>query len=298
MRRVRAEALRRKGVVCCLLLFAICYLLFVSCTRSNNSAQLAYSGAYPSAILQTGEYPIWFQLTESGPVHIESIEDAIHSAAFVPWPFALHVRFYHENNDELVMAINRDGFVKIVPQELDLVLYHFSGGALWKQYTVGGFFNYNDHDIALLYLDNRFLNSGAPIPNPRTWSFNMDSNSVFSLGIPALELYPAGEGWDTDTLRQSSDGNWYYRVSKLNALQPEIFYLRTENLAQAGIVISVEDFFSSAPWKEAVEHLSLPPLPEGFVYTGLARVGDSLFASWEEQEAFNIGAAGFMLIKE
>ena len=286
--------------VLCVLSLGFCFFSNISCYRSDNksnSSQFVNKGALPSAILQTGEHPIWFQLTENGPVHIESIEDAIHSAAFIPWPFALHVRFYHEKNDELVMAINRDGFVKISPQDTGLALYHFSGGTLWKQYTVGGFFNYNDHDIALLYLDNRFLNSDAPIPNPRTWSFNMESNSIIPLGIPALELYPASEGWNTDTLRQSSDGNWYYRVSKLNTLQPEIFYLRTENLAQAGIVISVEDFFSSAPQKEAIEHPSLPPLPEGFVYTALARVGDSLFACWEEQESFNIGAAGFLLIK-
>jgi len=38
-------------------------------------------------------------------------------------------------------------------------------------------------------------------------------------------------------------------------------------------------------------------LPEGFIYTGAGRVGDSLFASWEEQEHYNVGAAGFMVIK-
>jgi hypothetical protein len=41
----------------------------------------------------------------------------------------------------------------------------------------------------------------------------------------------------------------------------------------------------------------LPVLPEGFVYTGLAWAGDTLFAAWEEQEDYNIGAAGFMAIK-
>ncbi|MDR0602259.1 MAG: hypothetical protein LBG42_07740 [Treponema sp.] len=42
---------------------------------------------------------------------------------------------------------------------------------------------------------------------------------------------------------------------------------------------------------------SLPPLPEGFVYTGAGMDGDTLFASWEEQQDYNIGAAGFMAVR-
>jgi len=43
--------------------------------------------------------------------------------------------------------------------------------------------------------------------------------------------------------------------------------------------------------------LALPPLPEGFCYTGIAPVGDALIASWEEQEEAAIAAAGFMVIQ-
>jgi len=42
---------------------------------------------------------------------------------------------------------------------------------------------------------------------------------------------------------------------------------------------------------------SLPPLPQGFVYTGIAAVGDSVVALWEEQDGAGIGAAGFMLFR-
>jgi hypothetical protein len=46
-----------------------------------------------------------------------------------------------------------------------------------------------------------------------------------------------------------------------------------------------------------INHFSLPPLPEGFVYTGIGLCGDTVFASWEEQDEYSIGAAGFMVIK-
>jgi hypothetical protein len=40
----------------------------------------------------------------------------------------------------------------------------------------------------------------------------------------------------------------------------------------------------------------LPPLQEGFVYTGVVPLGNILVASWEEQQGFSVGAAGFMVI--
>jgi hypothetical protein len=42
----------------------------------------------------------------------------------------------------------------------------------------------------------------------------------------------------------------------------------------------------------------LPSLPENFAYTHIARLGDLIIASWEEQQDYNIGAAGFMVIRE
>ena len=41
---------------------------------------------------------------------------------------------------------------------------------------------------------------------------------------------------------------------------------------------------------------SLPALPEGFVYTGVALLGNILIAAWEEQQEAGIGAAGFMTL--
>ncbi|MDR1838150.1 MAG: hypothetical protein LBQ93_00990 [Treponema sp.] len=255
--------------------------------------------ARPMAILQTGEQPLWFQLTEGGPVLLESIEDAIFSAALVPWPLALHIRFFHEREGELVMAINRDGFIKLAPfvgKTEGLAMYRF-GHNFWRQYTVGGFVFYDDKPAALLYLDNRFLDSSAPIPVLRTWTFEMDSNMPFPLEIPALEFFPVEEGWSADTLRLGYNGFWYYRVRKSGSL-PEIRMLRTDDLSRAGEEISTEEFFNSAPRTTETFYASLlPPLPEGFFYTGTGIIGDSLFASWEEQADYNIGAAGFMVIK-
>jgi hypothetical protein len=41
---------------------------------------------------------------------------------------------------------------------------------------------------------------------------------------------------------------------------------------------------------------SLPGLPDSYGYTGLALLGESLIALWEEQDGLSVGAAGFMVL--
>jgi hypothetical protein len=288
------------------LLFAVLFIFLASsCEREKEKTQpdsvpVAHNGARPSAVLQTGNNPLWFRLTEEGPLLLESIEDAALSAAFVPWPLALHVRFLSEKDGEITLVINRDGFIKLVPYKgaiEGITLFRFSGGEYWRQYTTGGFVSFNGTPAARLDLDSHFLSSGSPPPLLRTWTFNMQSNMPFPLSVSALEFFPAEEGWEADTLRYGSDGLIYYRVLKRNDAKPEVKMFNTKDLAKAGKEISSDDFFNSTPHREGKIKPMLPDLPEGFFYTETGRVGDSLFASWEEQEDYNIGAAGFVIFK-
>ena len=293
-----------RKLVIVLLLF--CFVL--SCVRNSEEkpasapapVSVVRPAARPLAILQTGKQPLWFQLTEDGPVHIESIEDAMETSAFIPWPLALHVRFFLERGEEILMVVNRDGFMKLAPyydNVTGIAVYRFTGGEFWRQYTVGGFVFYDDKPAAILYLDDRFLDSAYPLPKPRAWTFNMDSNTPFPLDIPALQPFPVEEGWSVDTLRPGGDGLFYYRAAKKSGPGQAIRTFRTADLAQTGEEISVNVFYNSASHATEISNPSLPPLPEGFFYTGVGQVGDSLFASWEEQEDFSIGAAGFMVMK-
>jgi len=282
-----------------IVLFVI--LLLPSCTRKKqDSNTIMWYGAYPMAILQPGKNPLWFQLTENGPIQIETIEDAAFSSALIPWPLTNHIRFLHETDNGVVMVVNRDGFLKLAPvsgNTQGIAIYRFSGGDYWRQYTAGGFIYYEGNPTALLYLDERFLSSDAPLPKQRTWSFNMNSNVPFPVNIPFFAAFPSEEGWDIDTLRLAGDGLIYYRAAKRESSSPLVRMFRTADFEQAGKEISVDVFFGSAPKETVFSHPSLPPLPEGFVYTGIGKVSGSIFASWEEQEEFSIGAAGFVVVK-
>jgi len=285
------------------LIIGLFVFILLSCTRSKpveESNTIVWYGAYPMAILQPGRYPLWFQLTEEGPVQIETIEDAAFSVELVPWPLAPHIRFLHETDNGVVMVVNRDGFLRLGPvsgNQQDIAIYRFSGGEYWRRYTTGGFIYYEGNPTALLYLDERFLSSDAPLPKQRTWSINMNSNIPFPVDIPFFALFPSEDGWDIDTLRLAGDGLIYYRAAKRTGSSAIVRMYRTADFEQAGKEISVDVFFGSAPKETVFSHTSLPPLPEGFVYTGIGKVSGSLFASWEEQADFSIGAAGFVVVK-
>ncbi|WP_304223420.1 hypothetical protein [Gracilinema caldarium] len=48
--------------------------------------------------------------------------------------------------------------------------------------------------------------------------------------------------------------------------------------------------------RSKIEAFELPSLPEGFAYTGVVLINRWLIASWEEQESFAVGAAGFLVL--
>ncbi|MCL2213695.1 MAG: hypothetical protein FWC06_00665 [Treponema sp.] len=305
--------IKKPFVLLCAPLWLILFLLGIAACERKNAENIpvqslvTWSGAYPAAILQTGEYPLWFQLTENGPVHIAFAEEALFSRDLVPWPYALHIRYMEERDGGIVMAVNRYGFLKLGPENASLgsglPLYCFYGGNYWSEYTVGGLVFYEGEPAALVYPDDRFLDSASTLLNGKSpvsviWSFNMNSNVPYPLDIPALQFFPQDDGWAIDTLRQGSDGFFHYRAVKRNDPFPEIRTLRTANLSQAGEETSIEIFYDSFPRDSGITvNPRLPELPEGFAYTGTGYASDSLFASWEEQIDYSIGAAGFVIIK-
>jgi hypothetical protein len=336
----------------------------------------------PLAVLQAGEYPLWFQFTDDGPVLIETIEDACFSAAFIPWPLARHIRFILTKGYETMMAVNRDGIICLSlwqggkAGDNGIGIYRFAGGEYWQSYTTGAFFLSGEdrRPLALLYLDDRFVDSDQPVPQARLWTFDSQAAAPYTMPMPALDAFPPEEGWNIDALRRGPDSYWYFRASRKTEARPELLMFRAGDFTMPGEKVSLGAFQNSAlpePASAAPEALrkmlgivfaesgysaavvvspefqyarsfatvpesaapdngaiagffsgafflavsangeafyieagavsarrfSLPSLPEGFVYTGICMIADTVFASWEEQEGYSIGAAGFMAIK-
>jgi hypothetical protein len=213
----------------------------------------------------------------------------------------------------LYIAVNQDSLLVAAlqgPAPLeggspeDIGLYRISGTTAatgyWESYTVGNLFLYDDKPSVFFYRDDRFADPAPLAPAPPVLSLGSFAGlplNLRGLDIPALAAFPLVEGWEPDILRSGADGRWYFRVFREKNGGRETRYFRSESISLPAEEISAGTYRNSQALVEEGADSGLPPLPENFVYSHVARLGDLVFASWEEQEDYNIGAAGFMVFK-
>ena len=354
----------------------------LSCTENKaGQAQAPVTAEVaPEAVLQAGEYPLWFKFSGSGPQLIDNIEEAMFSAAFIPWPHAPHARFMLPQAGGLFMAVNRDGIIRFSPVRQGGTdgtgMYRVSNGSFRQSYTVGAFVKPEAQSVpvALLYSDEWFTQEDLPPPLQRLWTFSPTSPAPVPLSLAALGAFAPEDGWNIDELRLAANGGWYFRAARRES--ENLLMLRTDSLESEGNQVSLGEFQNSArpqplsqapeplktalaavfaqsgygtasvispdfqsyrlfsddvngsgeaqeetmsaffmqdgfllavttdgesffvkPGNPGIRRFSLPALPEGFVYTGTGMAGDTVIATWEEQNGFSIGAAGFTVLK-
>jgi hypothetical protein len=93
-------------------------------------------------------------------------------------------------DDRLTMAVNREGFLALMPWHRTgieddpdtsikdagikdsggLALYRIADAVYWKNYTLGSFFLYEGNPAALLYRDDFFIESTVDPPAPRVFA--------------------------------------------------------------------------------------------------------------------------------
>jgi hypothetical protein len=171
--------------------------------------------------------------------------------------------------DTLVMAVNREGFLWILPRKdsadvKDAVALYRAADDSWSGYTAASPFFFEGIPAALLYRDD-FFTEPAPVP-PLPPVRGLIDGGVRGLEIPALAPF-SGSGEDVDLLRQGGDGFWYYRAGQKGGAGTERRYFRTADLAVPGEASSSEAFIRALrprPFREAPELLRrvLDRIPE------------------------------------
>ncbi|MDR2029605.1 MAG: hypothetical protein LBP93_08730 [Treponema sp.] len=230
-------------------------------------------GIPPLAIIQAGEFPLWFELGAEGPAQIPSPAEASLSP-FAPWPLSRHVGGLLLREQRLIAGVNREGFLVSIPWEGDagperhagrIALYRISD-PYWNDYSLDTLFFVEGKAAALLYRDDFFVEPPETAPSPRVMALEKGKPRPEGLEVPAFSGLPAAEGWDVENLRRGGDGLWYYRGVKKGGSEPEIVYLRTPDLMLPGEASSagaLRRAVQAAPLAEAPAALQLV-LERGF----------------------------------
>ena len=268
------------------------------------SADLRPAPAWPAlALLETGRNPLWFELSPGGPILVDSPATAS-LVPYAPWPHARHVAGMTLWQDFLVLAVNLDGFLVLSLADAGIngantraLLYRVSGGEFWERYTAGSLFIWQEQPAVLLYRNSFFAPLYPVPPQPQVFVLGKTSAAPVAAEIPAFNMFPPSENWEAEIVRHSPRGYWYFRMRERSGQRNQSAYFRTQSLETEGQRISTDQWRNAEIHREvdALQEFPLPPLPDGFVYTGAARLGDIVLASWEEQQGVSIGAAGFMV---
>ena len=259
------------------------------------------------ALLKTGDNPLWFELGSEGPLLVGSPASAA-LAPYTPWPHARYISGMQEWEGFVVMAVNRDGFLVLGSENpaeeetADLMMYRVAGNGFWEPYTAGSFFIWDDKPAILLYRNDFFSDEGAPPLANQVFVLDRQSSVPLAARVNALESFPPGGPWEAEVLHRGPDGLWYYRMREKDKPQRATAFFRTGDLSKEGERISDDEWrnsFSGAADipEEGDLPFRLPALPEDFVYTGIAQLGEVLVATWEEQQLPAVGAAGFMVVR-
>jgi hypothetical protein len=163
--------------------------------------------------------------------------------------------------DKLVMVVNREGFLWIVPRKdgaaegKDAVALYRAADDSWSGYTAASPFFFEGIPAVLLYRDD-FFTEPAPVP-PLPPVRGLIDGGVRGLEIPALAPF-SDSGWEADLLRQGGDGFWYYRAGQKGGTGSERRYFRTADLGVPGVASSSGAFINALrpyPVREAPELL-------------------------------------------
>jgi hypothetical protein len=210
----------------------------------------------PEAVIKPGAYPLWFELSQEGPKLVNSPQEAS-LTPFEPWPLARFITGFITQEDRLIGAVNRSGFLVLIPGEGGLLLYSVTDTLGWEPYTAASLFLYQKIPAVLLYRNVFFADSRAASPVPPVRGLVKGSRKPAGISLPALKNLPAGESWETDALRRGKDGYWYYRSVNREKERAETVYYRSRDLTGPG------ELTSAGAFRSASEPSPLTDAPEG-----------------------------------
>ncbi|MDR1178414.1 MAG: hypothetical protein LBK64_06270 [Spirochaetaceae bacterium] len=222
----------------------------ISCGKTEDPPERGEGGRWdtdePDLILVSGANPLWFEFGDTGPLHIDG-PLAASVPPYAPWPLSRHGAGLLAGDGELVLAVNRSGFIVFRPRSGQrLALYALTDRDYWSRFSVAALFPFEEQAAALLYRDDFFSDTpGGALPDPRVFALNRDYPAMEALKVPAFaSLAPSG-GWDVEQLELGNDRRWYFRGVRKNTEQGARNYYAVSDLSAAPEPSSIGAFQSA-----------------------------------------------------
>lgn len=118
---------------------------------------------------------------------------------------------------------------------------------------------------------------------------------------------PKGESSVAAALREGAPAAEYYLVSAAGGVDAELELSRSSgdigrawawaDASRAFLLSPDGSYFAASLGADIVSRGRFPTLPDGFSYTGIAALGETLIASWEEQDGWAVGSAGLVVVE-
>ncbi|MDR0539663.1 MAG: hypothetical protein LBG74_04070 [Spirochaetaceae bacterium] len=252
----------------------------------------------PQAVIMTGKTPLWFEFAPLIPNHLKRVEDAALNE-FSPWPVARHATGLLPFENGLAAAVNRYGFLAVLPDKPGkLLFYAFEETEWFPGATASIPFYFDGRPTVILSGHDFFLEAGLPPPLKQFFALVPGESLLTNPLIPAFEQFAGADGWDIETFFPTAQGWWYFKArNKSTQGKPANHYYR----AEASGVSQKIDEVGEAAFYEAFAPLKvtavsvLPPLVNALlVESGVSQDGNwhlTLFTDTAGKLAFSGAAA-------
>ena len=207
------------------------------------------------ARLKAGANPIWFEFTDSrssgygNPGQISSPAEAS-LAEFTPWPFARNSAGMLAFGNNIVLGINRFGFLVFGPDtDKSTAVMYSVPDSTWDDYSIASVFMFEQNPAVLLYRDDFF---DIPKEEPPQYPVMiLDEKYPAPAGIITGFLkFIFDNDLEANLLRKGVDNTWYVRCRKTNEYPSEAEFFRTVDL------IALPEKISQAAFRNSSEPLT------------------------------------------
>ncbi|MFA6508089.1 MAG: hypothetical protein WCT14_18445 [Treponemataceae bacterium] len=172
----------------------------------------------PYATARPSVTPLWFEFGPNGPVSISGPLDSA-LTSFDPWPLARRAAGLVVRDGSVTVAVNRDGFVSLVPRkEGEIAVYRVGDATRFAAYSIASVFLYRESPTVLFYRDRFFVDPTENAPDPRACSLLKGSLELVPVDLPVLSVFPVSQSWDIEALGLSFDGRWVMKAVRSGGL--------------------------------------------------------------------------------